>query len=166
MTNINISPESVERLACLLQDWGQHDEGAINDARDDAANALRALSSALTESQDLVDRWINTSLDQHQTIFEMQEALTQSQAEVAAAYERAAEVYIDGDWDWYSDADDAIRTIATPDQTAALDKLIAEAEAQVIEQIAAMVRTWRNTTPMTGEECANAILAASKKGGV
>ena len=60
----------------------------------------------------------------------------------------------------------AIRALATPDQTAALDKLIAEAEAQAVEKTAAMVRTWRNTTPMTGEECADAILAASKKGGV
>lgn len=55
---------------------------------------------------------------------------------------------------------DAIRALATPDQTAALDKLIAEAEALAVEKTAAMVRTWRNTTPMTGEECANAILAA------
>jgi len=64
------------------------------------------------------------------------------------------------------DQKDLRRALATPDQTAALDRLIAEAEARTVERIAELISGWRNTTPMTGEECAIAILAASKKGGV
>jgi len=109
-------------------------------------------------------------------------ALTRANAATAAAYEVAGlsianlEIgYYDGisgDWHPYngphliSAGCAAIRAIATPDQWSALDRLIAEAEARTVERIAELVSGWRNTTPMTGEECAIAILAASKKGGV
>lgn len=97
-------------------------------------------------------------------------AQAKSRAETAAAYERAAQVdihYIDDDGEQRSHklgffVQNSIRALATPDQTAALDRLIAEAEARTVERIAELVSGWRNTTPMTGEECANAILAAIK----
>jgi len=102
-----------------------------------------------------------------------------AKAATAAAYEVAAEIVCErhrihmtakgrnpddyvSDWSFTADA---IRALATPDQTAALDRLIAEAEARAVENISELVRGWRNTIPMTGEECADAILAASKKVG-
>ena len=142
---INISPEAVEHLCAIHEGYEQHGTVAT----------LRALSAALTESQDLVDRWINTSSEQDQTIYELREALTKSRAETAAAYERAAETAEDyvamrinqietekskaainidvpqimrwGAGKVQAEAiRDAIRILATPDQTAALDKLIGE----------------------------------------
>ena len=86
-------------------------------------------------------------------------ALTQSRAETAAAYDLAAKLFDDGTSVTGAAIGRCIRAIATPEQTAALNMLIAEAEALAVEKTAAMVRTWRNTTPMTGEECANAIIA-------
>lgn len=155
------------------------------------------LSAALTQSQDLVDRWINTSSEQHQTIVEMLEALeqsreecanlaawqcvytdgktgivcdeygnqfcqqsrdlTQSRAETAAAYERAADTYLKGDWDWYSDADRAIRALATQEQTTALDAIRAEARAQGMRETAQYMKRY-SYTYMTVDE----ILAAIK----
>lgn len=85
MTTIDISPEAVEQLANRLHhQWYRQD-----------AQLVLALSAALTESQDLVDRWINTSSEQDQTIYELREALTQLQAECTnlAAWQC---VYTDG----------------------------------------------------------------------
>jgi len=73
-------------------------------------------------------------------IEQLEAALTQSQAEVAAAYERAADTYLKGDWDWYSDADRAIRALATLDQTAALDTIRAEAREQGMREAAVICR--------------------------
>ena len=78
MTDIDISPEAVERLARSDDDY---EIGHVQCLR--FAPTLRALSTALA----------------------------QSRAETAAAYEAAAETYVKGDWDWFSDADDAIRAI-------------------------------------------------------
>ena len=54
-------------------------------------------------------------------VVELREALTRANAATAAAYEVAAE-----ETPYESDRD-AIRALATPDQTAALDRMIAEA---------------------------------------
>ena len=63
-------------------------------------------------------------------------ALTQSRAETDAAYERAAhEAWKYGG----SGFEKAIRTIATPDQTAALDKLIAEAVEPYAEALRVLI---------------------------
>ena len=68
----------------------------------------------------------------------------------------------------------AIRALATPDQTAALDRLIAEAEARVLERAAIianklLVRTKFGNDTLTevvySDFVGAAILAASKKGG-
>lgn len=74
MTNIDISPEAVEHLCAIHEGYEQHGTVAT----------LRALSAALDQSQDLVDRWINTSSEQDQTNYELREALTKSQAALAA----------------------------------------------------------------------------------
>ena len=42
----------------------------------------------------------------------------------------------------------------------ALDRIKAEIKTETWHEVAELVRGWRNVTPMTGEECANAILAA------
>jgi hypothetical protein len=98
---IDITPEAVERLAYNLSDWGQHDEGLINDYRDDAATTLRALTAALKDKQ----------------------------AETAAAYEAAAQ-YLENPTHqgirpaWGMD----IRALTPADSKAALDRMIADAE--------------------------------------
>lgn len=75
-------------------------------------------------------KWLEDEVDR------ISASLTQSRAETAAAYERAAQVYIDGDWDWYSDADDAIRALATPEQSSALAAIEAAAEARGMRKAA------------------------------
>lgn len=109
-------------------------------------------------------------------------------AEVAAAYERAARAVENdaGEFDHpsthytFGRLATAIRALATPDQTAALDRLIAEAVRPYLEALA-----WYETQFCEGfcedmpdrsvnndgmeNDCsgcrARAILAASKKGG-
>ena len=139
MTDIDISPDAIEHLCFIHAGYEQH--GTVT--------TLRA----------------------------MQAALQRSRAETAAAIERAA-AWMDSEAltpeelaqgfgftvDYPRVAAAKIRALTTPDQSAALAAVVADAEARVVEKIAAMVRTWRNTTPMTGEECANAILYAIPKG--
>ena len=69
------------------------------------------------------------------------------QAEVAAAYERAADVCFDPKYkavttsDWVSARTAGyIRTLATPDQTSALDTIRAEARAQGMREAAVICR--------------------------
>jgi hypothetical protein len=64
-------------------------------------------------------------------------ALTISRAETAAAYERAAIAAHDKA---YMGAHDAIRALATPDQSAALDAVRAEARAQGMREAADLIR--------------------------
>lgn len=131
-------------------------------------------------------------------------ALTRANAATAAAYEVAARLFDDGVSPTGKAVGDVIRALATPDQTAALDRLIAEAEARVWAEAAEIAAKslerapdnegasgWTVSTArlnaiclQAGEwakgayletvecialvvekECANAILAASKKGG-
>lgn len=118
-------------------------------------------------------------------------------ASVAAAYEVAARAMGTYHWNRYASKDEgetlsspavftshthqhveaAIRALATPDQTAALDRLIAEAEARVWADAAEIVRNLgkyelaTSKAPMGPRTQAfyaayDAILAASKKGGV
>jgi hypothetical protein len=84
---------------------------------------------------------------------ELKAALTQSRAETAAAYERAADSLLECSvWcdsqdratpEWRNGAQDArkhhmarIRAISTPDQTAALDAVRADARAQGMREAA------------------------------
>jgi len=135
MTDTYLEPESASLKARLR--WLATDLNS--ETIFTAADRIEQLEAALTQSQDLVDRWINTSAEQHQTIVEMQDALTQSQAEVAAAYERAADVakeIADQFVGYMSRVERAIRALATTDQTAALDTIRAEARAQGLREAA------------------------------
>lgn len=107
------------------------------------------------------------------------EALTLANAATAAAYEAAARVFDDGNSVTGAAIGRCIRALATPDQTAALDKLIAEAVGPYVEALRVLIdhthECERELTealyhadfcgesrPLTD---ARAILAASKKGG-
>lgn len=115
------------------------------------------------------------------TVEQLEATLTRANAATAAAYEVAAKEMED------ERAAIAIRAIATPDQTAAMDRLIAEAEARVWDKAADIARQAVEITGHRMREakekknkkeerdwqsmlfCAvdirTAILAASKKGG-
>lgn len=120
-------------------------------------------------------------------IAELEAALTRANAATAAAYEAMASEF-DSLGNVGLVVATGIRALATPDQTAALDKLIAEAEARVWEKAADIAR---HAVEVTGHRmreakekknkkeerdwqsmlfCAvdirTSILAASKKGGV
>lgn len=140
-------------------------------------------------------------------IAELEAALTRANAATAAAYEVAARACSGIIKDYYCMKDDGktyhplwvqkvakgmvsiarqdIRALATPDQTAALDKLIAEAVKPYADALDAIaqeasvpVHTWQNGINFKRMyegwrkiateriDMARAILAASKKGGV
>jgi hypothetical protein len=99
-------------------------------------------------------------------IEQLEAELTRANAATAAAYEVAAckaELW---------DNAYKIRALATPDQTAALDKLIAEAVEPLLIAAKSGLRFIENTESELGiilgcgDSLRNAILAASKKGGV
>ena len=126
MTDIDISPEAVERLACILEWRG----GFVKDSTITAT--LRALSAALT----------------------------QSRAETAAAYERAAEMCIAPEAAhiaWYMKWGNfpkrsarhefiaaMIRALTTPEQSSALAAIEAAAEARGMRKAAeiAQLNAW------------------------
>jgi hypothetical protein len=87
-------------------------------------------------------------------------ALTQSSAETAAAYERAAERFekIRAPLT-YGEISSMIRALATPDQSAALDAVRAEARAQGMREAAEIAG---NSNYETWETAPDAILAAIK----
>jgi replication fork clamp-binding protein CrfC len=114
---------------------------------------------------------------------ELREALTQSRAETAAAYERAARVAFTAATGSNACADDrkiistAIRALATPDQNAALDAVKAEARAQGMREAAEIARCVFDSRPLLGRcfewndgyddgtrAAKEAILAAIQKG--
>lgn len=43
MTHAQMTTEELRALVTRLLDWGEHDEGKINDARQEAADAIEAL---------------------------------------------------------------------------------------------------------------------------
>ena len=110
-------------------------------------------------------------------IEQLEAALTRANAATAAAYEAMASEF-DSLGNVGLVVATGIRALATPDQTAALDKLIAEAEARG-KTIGAATEKIRRLVEWLGEDDCNvfllphddvvkmrAILAASKKGGV
>lgn len=62
-----------------------------------------------------------------------------------------------------SEIQGAILALTPADAAAALDRIRAEARKAEAYRIAEMVRGWRNDIPMTGEECADTILAMIKE---
>ncbi len=102
---------------------------------------------------------------------ELKAALTQSRAETAAAYERAADQFekIRAPLT-YGEISSMIRALATPDQTAALDAVRAEARAQGMRDAAQECQTLADKAngygiqqmTMGANICRDAILAAIK----
>ena len=123
-----------------------------------------------------VARWIASEGGAEDVAFMLSEAaLTRANAATAAAYEVAAREVECGcgagpcqDTTNCSAEDAAaIRALATPDQTAALDKLIAEAEARAIERVVNIAASnFSGGFSNNRRVILAAILAASKKGGV
>lgn len=75
-------------------------------------------------------KWLEDEVDR------ISAALTQSRAETAAAYERAAERFPDGRQAWPPvNIRKAIRALATTEQTAALDAVREEARAQGMQPL-------------------------------
>lgn len=155
MTDIDISPEAVDILIAVWEMGGlQQSELHL------LTDTCRALSAALTQAQDHLDRWINTCAAQDQTLADMRVELTQSRAETAAAYERAAVAMGTYHWNRYASKEDggtlsgpavftshthqhverAIRALATPDQSSALAAIEAAAEARGMRKAAALAR--------------------------
>lgn len=143
MTTIDISPEAVERLACILEGRG----GFVKDSTITAT--LRALSAAPTKLQQgqpyrYIGKDMKTILardleDQRDAALA---ALTQSRAETAAAYERAAQKVLSDQWPTYGDAkriSGSIRALATAEQSSAIAAVIAEAEARGMRKAAEAV---------------------------
>ena len=106
-------------------------------------------------------------------------ALTRANAATAAAYEVAARAIMEKCHDDMDRKEEAtiVRALATPDQTAALDKLIAEAVKPYMEANGILEDALQEVgDDYPGSNCqswcqqqvkeARAILAASKKGGV
>lgn len=107
---------------------------------------------------------------------EAYEAQLKAEAATAAAYEVAALAIMEKCHDDMDRKEEAVivRALATPDQTAALERLIAETEARVWEKAAKIAN---DHTPekhggatlaahVNGRNIEAAILDASKKGGV
>ena len=102
-------------------------------------------------------------------IEQIETALTRANAATAAAYEVAARMFDDGVSPTGKAVGDMIRALATPDQTAALDRLIAEAVRPLINAADAMLDAFcvheDSAQIAASAGMMNAILAASKKGG-
>jgi len=81
------SKEAIERMAENLTDWGQHDDGVINDDRDIAAAALRALSA---------ERDVTNACNRG--LVRLCEAV-QTRAEAAEARVKVLEAAMDRIWD-------------------------------------------------------------------
>ena len=124
--------------------------------------------------------------DLEDRIEQLEAALTRANAATAAAFEVAAQALDSVAKQWscghpsmhcdcardieqWEFAAAEVRGLATPDQTAALDRLIAEAEARVWEQAAQIANRHdlhdKDEASYTGRQIAKDILAASKKGG-
>ena len=119
----------------------------------EAANHIEAL---VAEAARLDAGW-------HDANKRVRDELARANAATAAAYEVAARrVEREG-----HSLGDEIRALATPDQTAALDKLIAGAEARAIERVVNIAASnFSGGFSNNRRVILAAILAASKKGGV
>ena len=161
MTETDISPEAVERLACILEGRG----GFVKDSTITAT--LRALSAALTLHQNDANYQCRERVKEWERANAAELALTKSRAETAAAYERAAGVLdthgdsaatealgarlcCNGDMCGCRGADvgsylqHLIRALTTPEQSSALAAIEAAAEARGMRKAAeiAQLNAW------------------------
>ena len=153
MTNIDISPEAVEAWTPSIN-WIGHDHGDPY---------MRLAKGGM---------WVSIS-----DYNALSAAMTESRAETAAAYEQIANEVCR----WSIAASEEIRALAKPDQTAALDRMIADAEARGMREAAAIAEKQKEVflspeyagrfpTNSFAErfactEVSNAIFAAIPKGG-
>lgn len=152
MTNIDISPEAVEL------------KRRYKGSTDQLVNALRSMPIRGGITGQCI-------ADEAATVIEtLSAALAQSRAETAAALEAAAETYVKGDWDWFSDADEAIRALTPADSKAALDRMIADAVSEspevraLVDALVEYKRRARNV-PFNLAVSSDAAIAAIQKGG-
>lgn len=153
------------------------------------ASRIDELKAALIEAEARIPRFPDT-------VPLLLAALVKANAATAAAYEVAAQKVFTDQWSNYGDAkrvSENIRSLATPDQTASLDRLIAEAKADALsgpweDKPDAMTATVEASYPHITKDydtytqalelvssrrskgalvaLVNHLLAASKKGGV
>ncbi len=172
-----VTQDMISTMKCALQDEAADRIEQLERERDEALNQLDSERYTVTIRE-------NRIATLHSSTEALELALTQSRAETAAAYERAASMVkrlLEAD-DYYSPTDIVfqLQALATPDQTAALDKLIAEAVEPYAEALRVLISHTHEcereltealyhadfcgeSRPLTD---ARAILAASKKGGV
>ena len=138
MTNIDISPEAVERLdAALASQIGDDISVVFNHESlfKRSRGMISALSAALTKAQADAAKATAWAIEQHGAADRYAAALTEYRVEAASAYERAAQ---EADRIENSHLAANIRALATPDQTAARDQMIAKAEARGMRKAAAI----------------------------
>ena len=137
----------------------------------EAADRIEQLEAQATELGNFLASYMAEAFTAGRAVKELTESLTRANAATAAAYEVAARVA-----ERYTDCCQScagvgtrLRALATADQQSALDKLIAEAEARVWKKAEQIARDTGTCLMPSGhflsERCADAILAASKKGG-
>jgi hypothetical protein len=110
-------------------------------------------SPLMDEAADYIER-LENAIDVHKfRAKKADEALTQSRAETAAAYERAAERFekIHAPLT-YGEISSMIRALPTPNQSAALDAVRADAMSEAAE-IATLVPTLITFTTALADEC-------------
>lgn len=193
MTDIDISPEAVDRLANRLYvQWYREDSlmvSALSSALQQCEVGRKSDADTINRQSDHLDGWINRCASMDQTIVDLRDALTQSRAETAAAYEAAAEACkasypSDDDYDltvpverFACDTERAtvtccqidIRALTTPDQSAALAAIVSAAEDRGREtgmREAADMVNWTQYDRDTRDYFKQRILAAILKGGV
>lgn len=146
---------------------------------DQAADRIEALVEQLDR---MAYRWAKEGVEKQVALGRadaLELALTQSRAETAAAYERAADACADypsvapyyDEWTRYDEqiehSQKCIRSLATPEQTAALDAVKAEARAQGMREAAEIADELAEEVSRghdNGERASIRILAAIQKG--
>ena len=136
MTNIDISPEAVEAWTPSIN-WIGHDHGDPY---------MRLAKGGM---------WVSIS-----DYNALSAAMTESRAETAAAYEQIANEVCR----WSIAASEEIRALAKPDQTAALDRMIADAEARGMRKAVRAIQS-APFDVSARQWMIKAILAAIPKGG-
>ena len=116
-----------------------------------------------TKLRQNLEHWRQEVGKLHSQVATLTDQLTRANAATAAAYEVAARAIMEKCHDDMDRKEEAaiVRALATPDQTAALDKLIAEAVGPYVD---ALKKIADPETEFRGH-IARTILAASKKGG-
>lgn len=171
-----MSNDLVKRLRDY-EEYEQSRDGQIICVKSDMAQEAATYIEQLEAENRELAMQVLASGSQAQEAYEAQ---LKAEAATAAAYEVAAKVAKDGNFCFAFQMEKHIRALATPDQTAALDRLIAEAVEPLVEALTFYQGAWNykinkrygglEWSPKEellddcGNKAKNAILAASKKG--